>query len=111
MKFFGKAKRGKNSIFYTLRSDISFGGYGKVIKYCGFTPDGTWAWGYSGKAPLETAEVMLAWLSYKRILEEPYYPYSAPFMREVIAKLPDNWELTDKEILKWIENYKKKAKA
>lgn len=110
MKFFGKAKRGKNSIFYTLRSDISLGGYGKAIKYCG-SREGTWAWGYSGKAPLETATEILGLLAYEGILKGPCYPYLAPFMREVIAKLPDNWELTDKEILKWIENYKKKAKA
>lgn len=105
MKLIGKATRGKNSIFYSLGSDMNSGAYGRGIPYCGSSEG--WAWGYSGKAPLETAQSMLAWLWYRHLTPHHYFDYSEPFMREVIAKLPDNWELTDKEILQWIENYRK----
>lgn len=111
MKFIGKTRRGKNSIFYTLRSDVSITSfYGKAIKHCGYK-EGSWAWGYNGKSPLETAETLLQLLWSRAILNGSYYKYIKPFHSEIIAKLPDNWELTDKEILQWIEKQNTQPKA
>lgn len=87
----------------------------------------SYAWGYSGQAPIITAAVILGIYgnlhargsgtnlpaASSHLIEAHSGPvlgigfvkkHYQQFAEEMIAKLPDNWTLTFKEITAWIKN-------
>lgn len=66
------------------------------------SPDG-FNWGYGGSGPAQLALALLLHATGNRKLATRYYQ---DFKWEVIAHLPDAWEIAQEKIVEWIEHAK-----
>lgn len=72
-------------------------------KLVNHSPNG-FNWGYGGSGPSQLALGLLLEVSSNNDLSLRYYQ---DFKWEIIASLPDTWELTEVSILEWIEQHTK----
>lgn len=96
--------------------------YANIIFGGSYNSEGeTLTWGYAGEGPKRTAALLLLYafrnptdLSQCSLAQPPtkaerlfVFKHLDKFHREVIAKLPDNWRMTDADIWDWISKQPK----